>query len=51
MQNPEKFKSRMQSLAYGGAMAAAARDYQKVVICSERATLASTSDRIIQFTL
>ena len=28
--NPEKFKSRMHSLAYGQAMAAAARDYQKV---------------------
>jgi len=30
LQNPEKFKSRMHSLAYGGAMAAAARDYQQV---------------------
>lgn len=30
LQNPEKFKSRMHSLAYGQAMAAAARDYQKV---------------------
>ena len=30
LQDPEKFKSRMHSLAYGQAMAAAARDYQKV---------------------
>ena len=30
LQDPEKFKSRMHSLAYGNVMAAAARDYQKV---------------------
>ena len=30
LQDPDKFKSRMHSLAYGQAMAAAARDYQKV---------------------
>ena len=30
VQDPEKFKSRMHSLAYGQAMEAAARDYQKV---------------------
>eukprot|EP00891_Asterochloris_glomerata_P006538 jgi/Astpho2/6538/fgenesh1_pm.00099_%23_5_t len=28
--DPEKFKSRMHSLAYGNAMMAAAKDYQKV---------------------
>lgn len=30
MQQADKFKSRMHSLAYGEAMAAAARDYKKV---------------------
>ena len=31
LQDPEKFKSRMHSLAYGNAMMAAARDYQQVL--------------------
>ncbi|BDA51026.1 Thioredoxin domain-containing protein 9 [Coccomyxa sp. Obi] len=35
--NPEKFKSRMHSLAYGQAMAAAARDYQKEMLASASA--------------
>lgn len=30
VQQADKFKSRMHSLAYGEAMAAAARDYKKV---------------------
>ena len=30
LQDPEKFKSQMHSLAYGSAMMAAAKDYQKV---------------------
>ena len=29
VQNPDKFKSQMHSLAYGNAMMAAARDYQQ----------------------
>jgi len=33
-QDPEKFKSTMHSLAYGNAMLAAARDYQKVNVFS-----------------
>ena len=37
LQNPDKFKSRMHSLAYGQAMAAAARDYQKVCCLQWRA--------------
>ncbi|CAK0786039.1 hypothetical protein CVIRNUC_009252 [Coccomyxa viridis] len=37
--NPEKFKSRMHSLAYGQAMAAAARDYQKEMQSESRASV------------
>ena len=33
MQDPEKFKSRMHSLAYGNAMMAAVRDYKEVRAC------------------
>ncbi|KAK9804390.1 hypothetical protein WJX72_010733 [[Myrmecia] bisecta] len=34
--DPEKFKSRMHSLAYGQAMAAAARDYKKEMADAEK---------------
>ena len=33
LQNVDKFKSQMNSLAYGNAMMAAARDYQQVGSC------------------
>lgn len=44
-QDPEKFKSRMHSLAYGQAMEAAARDYANVrtAPCNDPPTLSNQS--------
>lgn len=41
--NPDKFKSQMHSLAYGQAMMAAARDYQKEMMENEQASTSGHS--------
>ena len=46
MQDPEKFKSRMQSLAYGNAMMAAVRDYKEVRTCQTWFTRAPNIYRV-----
>ncbi|KAL6579317.1 Thioredoxin domain-containing protein plp3a [Orobanche minor] len=41
--DPDSVKSTLSNLAFGNVMAAAARDYQKEVIASEKAWQASSS--------